>query len=139
MERRQLQIERGRPPKEEQLCLATSVKFTIIKVNLTRVCSTSTNSNQTLGLIQGEENRFVNKRDALADAFARNIQRGVFVDGRDAVRQAPLPKVYSDAKEAWNKVWSDSEKEDGDVEQIQLGSWYEYEQSTEKINTRNHP
>ena len=47
----ELQIERGRPPKEEQLCLATSVKFTIIKVNLTRVCSTSTNSNQTLGLI----------------------------------------------------------------------------------------
>ncbi|KAL3783184.1 hypothetical protein ACHAW5_008118 [Stephanodiscus triporus] len=83
--RRKMQIERSRPPKEEPLWLR-----------------------------QGDEHRLVNKKKALADAFLRNISSGRFSDGKDAVRQAPLPKIYLDAKEMLNS-WiasSDNEKED---------------------------
>jgi len=68
--RRKMQIERSRPPKEEPLWLR-----------------------------QGDEHRLVNKKNALADAFLRNISSGRFSDGKDAVQQAPVPKIYLDAKE----------------------------------------
>mmetsp|Transcript_4721 Transcript_4721/g.8395 ORF Transcript_4721/g.8395 Transcript_4721/m.8395 type:complete len:577 (+) Transcript_4721:2-1732(+) len=90
MKRRQLQIQRSRPPKEEPLWLR-----------------------------QGEEHRFVNRREALAEVFRRNIQLGQFKDGSDAVRQAPVPKVYLDAKEKW-KEWTgteDEEREEGGGEE----------------------
>jgi hypothetical protein len=83
--RRKMQMERSRPPKEEPLWLR-----------------------------HGEENRLVNKKDALADAFLRNISSGRFSDGRDAVRQAPVPKIYLEAKERLNS-WiasTDDENED---------------------------
>ncbi len=83
--RRKMQMERSRPPKEEPLWLR-----------------------------HGEENRLVNQKDALADAFLRNISSGRFSDGRDAVRQAPVPKIYLEAKQRLNS-WiasTDDEKED---------------------------
>ena len=70
LELRQLLVDRGRPSKEEPLWIR-----------------------------QGEEHRFVNKREAMADNFYRNIQKGRFSDGTDAVKQAPVPQVYLDAKE----------------------------------------
>ncbi len=84
-----MQLNRSRPPKEEPLWLR-----------------------------QGEEHRFTNKRDLLADAFIRNIQAGRFKDGSDAVRQAPVPKVYLDAKEKWNSwtAGADGEKENNEEE-----------------------
>ena len=85
MKQRQLQIQRSRPPKEEPLWLR-----------------------------HGEEHRFVNRREVLAEVFHRNIQ-----DGSDAARQAPVPKVYLDAKEKW-KEWTgteDKEREEGSGEE----------------------
>ena len=38
----------------------------------------------------------------MAESFLRNIQSGRFSDGKDAVRQAPVPQVYLDAKEKLN-------------------------------------
>ncbi len=83
--RRKMQTERSRPPKEEPLWLR-----------------------------HGEEHRLVNKKNALADAFLRNISSGRFSDGRNAVRQAPVPKIYLDAKERLNSwiAGADDEKED---------------------------
>jgi len=83
LKQRQLQMERSRPPKEEPLWLR-----------------------------QGDEQRFVNRRELLADSFARNIQLGRFKDGSDAVKQAPVPKVYSDAKEKWNSWVDDGDEND---------------------------
>ena len=57
----------------------------------------------------------MNKKDALADLFLRNIQSGRFSDGKDAVRQAPTPQVYVDAKEKWNS-WTATDGEKDDVE-----------------------
>jgi len=86
MARRQLQIERSRPSKEEPLWLRPA-----------------------------EEYRLVNRKDALADSFARNIQRGIFADGQDSVRQAPVPRVYLDAKQKWSNLMSeDSDESDVD-------------------------
>ena len=83
--KRQLQIERSRPSKEEPLWLRPA-----------------------------EEYRLVNRKDALADSFARNIQRGIFADGQDSVRQAPVPRVYLDAKQKLSNLMSeDNEKESG--------------------------
>ena len=56
--RRKRQIEQSRPPKEEPLWLR-----------------------------HGEEHCLVNTKNALADAFLRNISSGRFSDVRDAVRQ----------------------------------------------------
>ena len=86
LERRQRQMERSRPPKEEPLWLR-----------------------------QGEEQRFTSKRDIMADAFIRNIQAGRFKDGSDAVRQAPVPKAYLDAKEKFNS-WTTGDDTKGGEE-----------------------
>lgn len=88
MAKRQLQIERSRPPKEEPLWLRLA-----------------------------EEYRLVNRKDALADSFARNIQRGIFADGQDSVRQAPVPRVYLDAKEKWNNLISEDSEKESDVDE----------------------
>ena len=83
--RQKRQMERSRPPKEEPLWLR-----------------------------HGEEHRLVNTKNALADAFLRNISSGRFSDGRDAVRQAPVPKMYLEKKERLNSLITGSidEKED---------------------------
>ncbi|KAL7453367.1 hypothetical protein ACHAWC_005036 [Mediolabrus comicus] len=86
LELRQLLVDRGRPSKEEPLWIR-----------------------------QGEEHRFVNKREAMADNFYRNIQKGRFSDGTDAVKQAPVPQVYLDAKEqvkSWTGGSSSQNSED---------------------------
>ena len=83
--RHKMQMERSRPPKEEPLWLR-----------------------------HGEENRLVNKKTALADAFLRSISSGRFSDGKDAVVQAPPSKIYMQAKETLNSwiVSSDNKEED---------------------------
>jgi len=86
-EARQLQNERSRPPKEEPLWLR-----------------------------QGEEQRFVNRKEAMADAFLRNMLLGQFSDGTSAVKQAPVPRVVKGAKEQW-KAWTgdaDGNEEEND-------------------------
>ena len=88
MEQQQLQMERSRPPKEDSLWLR-----------------------------QGEENRFVNRNQALAESFLRNVQSGRFYDGTDAVKQAPVPEFYINAKEKLFNSWSgtvDEENNDAD-------------------------
>ena len=87
LERQQLQRQRARPSREDPLWLRL-----------------------------GDENRYINKRDALADSFARNIQRGVWMDGSDAVQQAPVPQAILDAKVKWNK-WNYEDEEEGVDEQ----------------------
>ena len=76
MELRQLQIDRSRPPKEEPLWMR-----------------------------KGEEQKYVNYREAMDQSFYRNIQQGKFSDGTDAVKQAPVPQAYLEAKEQL-KSWS---------------------------------
>lgn len=76
MELRQLQIDRSRPSKEEQLWIRKS-----------------------------EEQRYVNYREAMDQSFYRNIQQGKFSDGTDAVKQAPVPQAYLEAKEQL-KSWT---------------------------------
>lgn len=83
-ERRRMQLERSRPPKEEPLWMR-----------------------------HGDEYRFVSKRDVLVDSFLRNIQSGRFSDGSDAVKQAPMPKIYLDVKEKWN-TWNAGSDDDTD-------------------------
>jgi hypothetical protein len=88
MEQQLLQMERSRPPKEDSLWLR-----------------------------QGEENRFVNRNQALAESFLRNVQSGRFYDGTDAVKQAPVPEFYINAKEKLFNSWSgtvDEENNDAD-------------------------
>ena len=83
-ERRKMQMERSRPPKEEPLWLR-----------------------------HGEEHKLVNKKTALVDAFLRNISSGRFSDGKDAVVQAPPSKIYLQAKEKLNSwIASSDNKED---------------------------
>ena len=73
---------------------------------------------EPLWLRQGDEKRFQNSRDAMTEAFLANIQSGRFSDGRDALRQAPVPQVYLDAKEKLNSWASGSNAEnEEDVEE----------------------
>jgi hypothetical protein len=83
-DRRNMQLDRSRPPKEEPLWMR-----------------------------HGDEYRFVSKRDVLVDSFLRNIQSGRFSDGSDAVKQAPMPKIYLDVKEKWN-TWNAGSDDDTD-------------------------
>ena len=76
MEMRQLQIDRSRPPKEEPLWIR-----------------------------KGEEQKFVNYRETMDHSFYHNIQQGKFIDGTDAVKQAPVPEAYLEAKEQF-KSWA---------------------------------
>ena len=78
---RQIQIQQSRPPKEDPLWLR-----------------------------QGEETRFINRREVIAESFQKNLQSGRFKDGRDAVRQAPVPQSLLNMKSKWNE-WTSDEKE----------------------------
>lgn len=82
MELRQLQIDRSRPSKEEPLWMR-----------------------------KGEEQKYVNYREAMDQSFYRNIQQGKFSDGNDAVKQAPVPQAYLDAKEQI-KSWTGTSEAD---------------------------
>lgn len=62
--------QRARPPKEEPLWLR-----------------------------RGDARRSTSQADLLADVIARNISKGRFADGSDALRQAPTPKSIQSAKE----------------------------------------
>ncbi|KAL3805644.1 hypothetical protein HJC23_005888 [Cyclotella cryptica] len=77
-----LRQERSRPPKEDPLWLR-----------------------------QDEERRFVNKKEAAADSFIRNMLLGQFSDGSEAVQQAPVPQLYLDAKERL-RSWTEEEAEE---------------------------
>jgi hypothetical protein len=52
--------------------------------------------------------------DRLAEMFMQNIMQGNFSDGSDAVKQAPVPQSYTDAKE-----WMRGGKDDGTNENEQ--------------------
>jgi len=87
MELRQLQIDRSRPPKEEPLWMR-----------------------------KGEEQKYVNYREAMDQSFYRNIQQGKFSDGTDAVKQAPVPQAYLEAKEQLKSWTGTSSNEAGEDE-----------------------
>jgi len=74
---RQRQMERSRPPKEEPLWIR-----------------------------RGEVNRSINWKETMADSFLRNMLSGKFSDGSEAVKQAPVPKIFSDAKDQWISLTS---------------------------------
>ena len=86
MELRQLQVDRSRPSKEEPLWMR-----------------------------KGEEQKYVNYREAMDQSFYRNIQQGKFSDGTDAVKQAPVPQAYLEAKEQLKSLTGmSSSREDGE-------------------------
>ncbi|KAL7482268.1 hypothetical protein ACHAW6_007937 [Cyclotella cf. meneghiniana] len=82
-----LQQERSRPPKEDPLWLR-----------------------------QEDERRFVNKREASADSFMRNMLLGQFSDGSEAVQQAPVPQLYLDAKQRLRSWTVDDREEETEQE-----------------------
>ena len=82
----QLSEERSRPPKEEPLWLR-----------------------------QSEQWRLVNKKESLANEFIMNMRSGQFSDGSEAVRQAPMPKIYLDTKEKLRSWTSNGEKDETNV------------------------
>lgn len=87
IELRQLQIDRSRPSKEEPLWMR-----------------------------KGEEQKYVNYREAMDQSFYRNIQQGKFSDGTDAVKQAPVPQAYLEAKEQLKSWTGTSSQEVGEDE-----------------------
>ncbi len=87
MELRQVQMDRSRPSKEEPLWMRKS-----------------------------EEQRYVNYREAMDQSFYRNIQQGKFSDGTDAVKQAPVPQAYLEAKEQLKSWTGTSSHEAGEDE-----------------------
>eukprot|EP00956_Cyclotella_meneghiniana_P007043 scaffold9548_cov77-Cyclotella_meneghiniana.AAC.3 len=82
-----LQQERSRPPKEDPIWLR-----------------------------QTEEWRFVNKKETMTNEFIANMLSGQFSDGSEAVKQAPVPKVYLDAKERIKSWTVDTVPEEEDEE-----------------------
>ncbi|EJK49965.1 hypothetical protein THAOC_31103 [Thalassiosira oceanica] len=75
MEMRQLQLDRSRPSKEDQLWLR-----------------------------QGDENRYVSAQDSKTNAFIKNMVLGRFADGSDAVSSAPTPEIYIGAMDKISEV-----------------------------------
>lgn len=75
--------DRARPPKEEPLWLR-----------------------------RGDAQRATSQADMLADLIMRNISKGKFADGSDALKQAPTPKSVVAAKETIAQ-WMDEGSEDG--------------------------
>ncbi|KAL7539061.1 hypothetical protein ACHAWF_006288 [Thalassiosira exigua] len=67
---------------------------------------------EPLWLRPDDERRGVNVRDEATSAFLRDMRRGTFRDGRDAVKQAPAPRAYVDARKWW-RSWSGGDVEDG--------------------------
>lgn len=57
---------------------------------------------EPLWMRKGEAMKAQSMNDRLAAMFMQNIKQGHFSDGSDAVKQAPIPKTYADAKE-WVK------------------------------------
>jgi hypothetical protein len=57
---------------------------------------------EPLWMRKGEAMKAQSMNDRLAAMFMQNIKQGQFSDGSDAVKQAPVPKGYADAKE-WVK------------------------------------
>lgn len=80
----QLQQERSRPSKEDPLWLR-----------------------------QTEEYRYINKKESMANEFIANMLSGQFSDGSEAVKQAPVPKIYLDAKERIRSWTAGDDDEDG--------------------------
>jgi len=63
---------------------------------------------------QSETNKSLSVSDVLSEMFMANILKGQFSDGSDAVKQAPVPAIYKDAKEAFNDWTSTNDSEDGE-------------------------
>ncbi len=66
---------------------------------------------EPLWLRKNETTKMLSLEDKLSEAFMQNIKRGHFSDGSDPVKQAPTPKIISDAREEFNKfVGRDSDE-----------------------------
>eukprot|EP01083_Nonionella_stella_P237801 833886_1 len=69
---------------------------------------------EPLWLRKNEEARMHSREDRLAEAFMYNRRRGHCSDGTDSARQAPTPKIITDAKQEYKKWVGDS---DDDLEE----------------------
>jgi len=67
---------------------------------------------EPLWMRKGEAMKAQSMNDRLAAMFMQNIKQGHFSDGSDAVKQAPVPKAYADAKE-----WVKGKSRDGTNEE----------------------
>ena len=47
---------------------------------------------------KSEANKSLSVSDVLSDMFMQNIRKGQFSDGTDAVKQAPTPAIFQDAR-----------------------------------------
>ena len=69
---------------------------------------------EPLWLRRGDAQRNTSQADLLADIFLRNISKGKFADGSDALKQAPVPKSVQDAKHTISQ-WMNSDDNTDDV------------------------
>jgi len=63
---------------------------------------------------KSEANKSLSVSDVLSDMFMQNIRKGQFSDGTDAVKQAPTPAIFQDAREVfddWTSTNNSKEKE----------------------------
>jgi len=67
---------------------------------------------EPLWLRRGDARRSTSQADLLADLIARNISKGKFADGSDALRQAPVPKSVQSAQETISKWMDGDDKND---------------------------
>jgi len=54
---------------------------------------------------KSEANKSLSVSDVLSDMFMQNIRKGQFMDGTDAVKQAPTPAIFHNAKEVFG-TWT---------------------------------
>jgi len=63
---------------------------------------------------KSEANKSLSVSDVLSDMFMQNIRKGQFSDGTDAVKQAPTPAIFQDARgvfDDWTSTNGSKEKE----------------------------
>ena len=68
---------------------------------------------EPLWLRRGDARRATSQAALLEDIIARNISKGKFADGSDALRQAPTPKSVQSAKETIAQWMNTGDKGDG--------------------------
>jgi len=61
---------------------------------------------------QSETTKSTSVSDMMSAMFMQNIMKGQFSDGSDAVKQAPVPVIFQDAKEVFNDWTSTNDNKD---------------------------
>jgi hypothetical protein len=72
---------------------------------------------EPLWLRRGDAHKGISLRERMSDNIYRNVRRGRFADGTDAVKQAGVPKAYRNAKERLRRWMTTTDETDVDEEE----------------------